>query len=96
MTRPRYVAIVAAAFSFTFLGADAVAQLDPGMIAQGQVIAGTARGYAERGGWRDRGVRSSTNRTAQTCANVPRVRARLGAGNPKVQELARLCRKAGY
>lgn len=96
MTRTRSVAALTAALGFTFASADAMAQLDAGMIAQGQVIAGTSRGYAERGGWRDPSVRSSPDRTARTCANVPRVRARLGAENRKVQQLARLCRNAGY
>lgn len=38
----------------------------------------------------------TSSRTAQTCANVPIVRKRLGASNPKVRELARLCRMGGY
>lgn len=38
----------------------------------------------------------TSSRTARTCANVPVVRKRLGVSNPKVRELARLCRMAGY
>jgi hypothetical protein len=37
-----------------------------------------------------------SSRAAQTCANLPRARARLGAGNPSVQGLERACRKGGY
>ena len=39
---------------------------------------------------------NGATRTAQTCGNVPRVRERLGADNPRVQRLAQLCRQAGY
>lgn len=64
-------------------------------------IAGTAAmgSYLENdnGG---RSVRSSQRaraaRAAATCANLPRVRARLGANNPNVQGLARACRQAGF
>ncbi|WP_141243933.1 hypothetical protein [Sphingomonas lenta] len=45
---------------------------------------------------RTRSQVNANNRTARTCANVPSVRARLGADNLKVQQLARLCRQAGY
>jgi hypothetical protein len=76
--------------------APVAAQLDPAMIAQGQVLSGTARGYAERGGVRDDGGRGSPEKTARICGQVPKVRARLGAKNPRYLELARLCRKAGY
>jgi hypothetical protein len=83
------------------LAAPAVAQdYDPSMAAhesmsQQQFV--TQESRISRNLYRNNARRSGGDaRTAQTCANVPRVRARLGAGNPKVQELARLCRKAGY
>jgi hypothetical protein len=31
-----------------------------------------------------------------TCTRLPQTRARLGASDPRVLEIARLCRKAGY
>ncbi|PAX06974.1 hypothetical protein [Sphingomonas lenta] len=55
-----------------------------------------ANAQARRPSDRTSARRSSASRTARTCANVPAVRARLGADDPKVQELARLCRRAGY
>jgi hypothetical protein len=40
--------------------------------------------------------RARAKRAAATCANLPRVRARLGADDPNVQGLARACRRAGF
>ena len=76
--------------------APVAAQLDPAMIAQGQVLSGTARGYAERGGVRDRASSRTSASDARICASLPQYRARWGRKHPKVLGLARLCRKAGY
>jgi len=47
-----------------------------------------------------RSVRATQNlravRAAQTCANLPKARARLGADNPNIQGLERACRQAGF
>ncbi|AWI87569.1 hypothetical protein C0214_04085 [Methylobacterium sp. DM1] len=74
--------------------------LDPGMIAQGQVLSGMARGYAERGYAERRGVRSrrtepSEARTRQTCANG-RAMARRGNADPRLRYLLALCRRGGW
>lgn len=88
---------IISAIAFVAIGGSAAtAQLDPGMIAQGQVLAGTARGYAERGGWREGRDRNSASEAARACASLPNFRARYGAQNAKVQKLTRLCRRAGY
>lgn len=67
--------------------------------------AGSIAGTAAMGSYLDndnssRAPRSSQRaraaRAAATCANLPRVRARLGASNPNVQGLARACRQAGF
>jgi len=68
--------------------------------AAGSIAGGIAMGsYAEN----ENGSRSArpsnrarAARAAATCANLPRVRARLGADNPKVQGLAKACRQAGF
>jgi len=78
------------------LSAPASAQDMPGALnlpdlARTQTQSSAMHSHAERD---RRGPRAS--RTAQTCANVPRVRARLGANDPRVQRLAYLCKKAGY
>ena len=86
--------------------------LNPSEIGNGQVLSGMMRGHAERGyaerrhADRHYGGRrpfyaysnspSYSPRAAQTCANVPIVRARLGAGDPRVQKLIILCRLGGY
>lgn len=87
------------------LATPAVAQnlqpaLDPGMIAQGQVLSGMARGYAERGYAERRGIRSrraepSEARTRQTCANG-REMARRGNRDPRLRYLLALCRRGGW
>lgn len=74
--------------------------LDPGMIAQGQVLSGMARGYAERGYAERRGVRSrraepSEARTRQTCANG-RAMVRRGNPDPRLRHLLALCRQGGW
>lgn len=79
--------------------------LDPAMIAQGQVLSGMARGYAERGYAERRGVRSrraeprraepSEARTRQTCANG-RAMARSGNRDPRLRYLLALCRGGGW
>jgi len=80
------------------LSIPAQAQIDPAGVAQGAVLSTTMRAHSNRIAKRSgrESSRATMNRTAQTCANVPSVRARLGSNNPKVQELARLCRAAGY
>ena len=88
----------AAAIAAVIAATPAAAQWDPGMVAQGQVLSGTARGYAERGGWRDRDrpVRSSAARDRRTCSMVPMLQRRHGARDPRVLNLIRACRAAGY
>lgn len=61
-------------------------------LAQGDALMRSSRQSVRRQGRQ----RVSSNRTAQTCANVPAARARHGANNPKVRKLAQLCRQAGY
>jgi len=96
MMRCMYSSILAG-LAGTFGASPAAAQWDPGLVAQGQVLSGTARGYAERGGWRDRDARrSSPQSDAKICASIPQYRSRWGRKHPKVLELTRLCRKAGY
>lgn len=74
--------------------------LDPGMIAQGQVLSGMARGYAERGYAERRSSRSrraepSEARTRQTCANG-RAMVRRGNPDPRLRYLLALCRRGGW
>lgn len=69
--------------------------LDPGMIAQGQVLSGMARGYAERRGVRSRRTEPSEARTRQTCANG-RAMARRGNVDPRLRYLLALCRRGGW
>lgn len=80
--------------------APAAAQLDPVMLGQGHTLNAAIRAQAQqRGGATNRqqqGYSSRAARAAQTCANLPRVRARLGADNPDVQQLAQACRSAGF
>lgn len=74
--------------------------LDPGMIAQGQVLSGMARGYAERGYAERRGTRArraepSDARSRQTCANG-RAMIRRGNPDPRLRYLIALCRRGGW
>lgn len=74
--------------------------LDPAMIAQGQVLSGMARGYAERGYAERRGVQPrrtepSEARTRQTCANG-RAMVRRGNPDPRLRYLLALCRRGGW
>ncbi len=74
--------------------------LDPGMIAQGQVLSGMARGYAERRYAERRGIRSrraepSEARSRQTCANG-RAMVRRGNPDPRLRYLLALCRRGGW
>lgn len=74
--------------------------LDPGMIAQGQVLSGMARGYAERGYAERRGTRArraepSDARSRQTCANG-REMIRRGNPDPRLRYLIALCRRGGW
>jgi hypothetical protein len=86
------------------LGSPAAAQhSDSGaanLDAAGSIAGGIAMGsYTENeNGGRSRrpSDRARAARAAATCANLPRVRARLGAKNPDVQGLARACRQAGF
>lgn len=81
------------------VSAPAAAQLDPVMLGQGHTLNAAIRAQAQqRGGATNRrqSYSSRAARAAQTCANLPRVRARLGADNPDVQQLAQACRSAGF
>jgi len=62
-----------------------------GTMAMGSYTENDNRGRSARSSHRARAARA-----AATCANLPRVRARLGADNPDVQGLARACRQAGF
>ena len=65
-------------------------------IVRQRVLLNQTVGRNRNGSTARRGATARGNRTAQTCANVPAARARLGAGNLKVRKLAQLCRQAGY
>ena len=90
------VAVLATALPGAAFAQDMAGALNIPDLARSQVQSATTRAYAEREGWRDGRVGTSPSRTAQTCASVPHVRARPGIADPRFQELARLCRKAGY
>lgn len=40
--------------------------------------------------------RSSEVEARRTCANVPNAKKRLGSRDPRVMDLERMCRQAGY
>lgn len=93
----RYFSVISAPLLIIgFVPALSAAQLDPTIVAQGQVHSGTARGYAERGGYREPRARAVSSRAARTCAYLPNYRARYGARDARVQELTRLCRQVGH
>ena len=94
--KPNSLPVLIALVTTGLAVAPAGAQWDPGLVAQGQVLSGTARGYAERGGVRDRATSRTSASDARICASLPQYRARWGRKHPKVLGLARLCRKAGY
>jgi hypothetical protein len=94
--KPNPLSALIAFMASGLAGVPVGAQWDPGLVAQGQVLSGTARGYAERGGVRDRASSRTSASDARICASLPQYRARWGRKHPKVLGLARLCRKAGY
>lgn len=86
-----FAIILVASGGVTFATAAAAVQLDPGIVAQGQVLSGTARGYAERGGWREGRCPAVTRRQVEACGMKAGFRARHGANDPQVRELYRRC-----
>ena len=89
---PRVSSLILAG-ALVFAALPAQAQLDPAVIAQGQVLSGMHRGHAERGyraqRWR------TTVRQAAACANKGRYRSQHGVKHPQVRRLYSLCRAAG-
>ena len=63
-----------------------------GSLIQGLRHNGGGRTYRRSGG----GVAVSESNARATCANRDRARARLGDDDPQVQQLYRLCARAGY
>lgn len=57
------------------------------------VMHGAINAQARRNGVRGR---SSAQEARRTCTELPTYRARLGSGNPRVQQLTKLCRQAGF
>jgi len=72
------------------------ANLDAAGSIAGTMALGSYLGNADGGRSARSSQRAQAARAAATCANLPRVRARLGANNPDVQGLARACRQAGF
>jgi hypothetical protein len=102
-------ALIAVGMIAAWTSAPAAAQVDPGIISQGQVLGGTARGYAERGGWRGatpperrrprttRSPRNSDGSTvASVCRDLPAFRARYRVPDARMVKLAGMCRRSGY
>jgi hypothetical protein len=91
------IAIAIAAVLFAGAGAaaqDYTGNVDPSAYSLPTVMhsAIDARAKSDR-----RRVRpTSAQKAAAACANLPRTRAILGAGNWRVLRLARLCRQAGF
>jgi hypothetical protein len=82
-----------------------VAQVDPGIIAQGQVLGGMAQGYADRGYAEGRGRnerRRPAAKTRLTRAEVSRICINARAGrsgarwdDPRLRRLLATCRRGG-
>lgn len=75
--------------------------ITPGQAAEGifarSVAEGQARKLRERQGGSNAAIRPNSRAfQARACANRPMFRRQYGADHPKVQELERLCTKAGY
>lgn len=88
---------VIAALNLVMTAAPAAAQLDPGMVAQGQILGAMNQGYADRARGKVAGPRTSAARMAVICTKqLPSARAQYGADNADVVELSRLCRRVGY
>ncbi len=75
----------------------AVAQWDPGIVAQGQVLQSMNQGYADRaaGKTAPRRKRLNANETA-ICKAKHHYRKKWGAQEPHVRQLYRLCAQAGH
>jgi len=91
------------AVSSSALGSSALAQDMPGAlslpdVSRSLVIGGTAEGYAQRSqrSQTGRSPQAMASRSAQTCANVPATRVRLGVNDFRVRKLEQLCAQLGY
>ena len=86
--------VVAAMLAAPALAQDVQPVFDLPELARGQVITSTANGYANRGSAKEGSTRES--RARATCANKGRAATNMGRDHPKVRQLYRLCRQAGY
>ncbi len=98
---PTMSKLFVAAICAALIAAPAWAQTDPSIYGTAMVQTGQAVTMAHANGAAHRSRANGTpvgrsSRAAQTCANLPRAHARLGAGNPSVQGLERACRRGGY
>lgn len=95
---PMHIVLVLVASGSVSVAVNApTAQMDPVIIGQTHVLSGMARGYAERGVWRDGDARHSsvTSRQIAPCAQKSRFRTEFRAGHPQVERLYNLCREIG-
>lgn len=90
-----FVLSVAITIVFDCVGASAQLDINPADWSRPNVMVEGMRAQSRTSNARTRG-QSSAQRAAQTCAELPMYRSRLGAGSPRVQQLTRLCRQAGY
>lgn len=88
-------AIISAALSYSVSASAQVSPIIDTSQAMGIAAQGVAREQVARGQRGRSHARAGTNRTAQTCANGARMRAQ-GSRDPRLTQLARLCRQAGY
>lgn len=75
------------------LSSPASGQWDSGQLGAGQVMPAAIKAKS-----RHRASRSAPvgTRARQHCASLPQYRAQYGVDDPRVRELSKLCRQAGY
>lgn len=85
----------AAALPATLVAMPATAQIDTGVIVQGQLSRSMVDGHAER----DRGTRAARGNARATtiCTDyLPIYRKQYGDDHPKMQKMKAMCRRLGY
>lgn len=86
---------LALAWPMPAVGQDVLGPVNPVDYTPAMGMHAAVEAQAQRLANRRGHARTATSRTAQTCANAARMRAR-GSGDPRLVRLRQLCRQAGY